>query len=364
MKIHTIAYKDFRNLKDSLTALGPGANILVGDNAQGKTSFLEAIYLCATGRSQRAAHDREMIRFGAEEAHARVEMQKGKTLDRLDVHLKRSGKKGAALNLVPIARIGDLLGNLPAVAFSPDDLKLIKSGPSERRRFIDMELSQLDKVYCFELQSYFRILKQRNNALKGMRKRLDMKDSLSVWDAQLIVHGKKIARCRQAFVRKLNPLAQALHAAISDGKEELSIMYRPSAEIDSYEEKMLKGLEKDIIMGTTTTGVHKDDLCFTINGEDARTYGSQGQQRTASLSAKLAEIELVRETKRQSPILLLDDVLSELDRKRQRFLLDSVKDVQSVITCTGIEDVLKGMGGDAKLMSVSSGLVVDRKTPF
>jgi DNA replication and repair protein RecF len=357
MRIHTVAYKDFRNLKDQATELGPGANILVGDNAQGKTSFLEAIFLCATGRSQRASHDKEMIRFGAEEAHSRVEMTKGQSSDRLDVHLRRSGKKGAALNMVPIARIGDLLGSLPSVVFSPEDLRLVKSGPAERRRFMDLELSQLDKVYCAQLQDYFRLLRQRNNALKGMRKRLDMKDTLSVWDSQLVAHGRRIALRRAAFVERLAPLAAELHARVSDGKERLAVSYKPNAEVDEYEEKMRNSLEKDILTGSTSVGAHKDDLLFSIDGEDARTYGSQGQQRTASLAAKLAEISLIREAKSVSPILLLDDVLSELDRKRQRYLLDSIQDVQSVITCAGIEDSLKALAGQAKLMRVREGAI-------
>jgi DNA replication and repair protein RecF len=360
MRIHTIAFKDFRNLQDETIEIGPGANILFGENAQGKTSFLEAAHLCATGRSQRASASREMIRFGADEAHVRINCEKKGSADRIDVHLKRDGKKGAALNQVPIKKIGDLFGNLLVVSFSPEDLKLIKAGPNERRRFMDLELCQMSKVYCFDLQSYCRALRQRNLALKDLRKRPDINDTICVWDAQLIEHGCRILRARKAFTEKISPLASLIHEIISDGRELLQIQYKPNATESDFSEKLKRSLNRDIISGSTSVGLHKDDMVFIINSSDARTYGSQGQQRTASLSCKLAEIALIREVKQSSPVLLLDDVLSELDKGRQRFLLESVEDVQSIITCTGIEDVLKNAPGDSKVFRVSGGSVAPK----
>ncbi|MDR1642751.1 MAG: DNA replication/repair protein RecF [Clostridiales bacterium] len=357
MKIHKTTCANFRNLADSATELGPGANILVGDNAQGKTSFLEAIYLCATGRSLRASRERDMIRFGAEEAHAGVVMRKGQAEDRLDIHLKSNGRKAATLNDVPISRIGDLLGSLPAVTFSPEDLKLVKSGPGERRRFLDMELCQLDKVYCFDLQNYHRVMKQRNLSLKSIKRAPQAGDDLDMWDSQMAVLGKRIMKRRQWFLDLIAPHARSMHEKVSESKEQLEVLYRPSVSDEEYEKKLRANRERDTIFGSTSIGIHKDDMSISINGCDARSFGSQGQQRTASLAIKMAEIDLIRENKGTSPILLLDDILSELDSKRQGHLVGSLTGIQSIITCTGIEDSLKSLESSAFVMKVQNGLI-------
>ena len=354
MKVHTLTFKDFRNLQNGTHELGTGVNILYGDNAQGKTNFLEAAYICATGRSQRGATDREMIRFGQKQAHVTALID-GRT--RIDVHLSKSGKKRAAINHAPVRRLGGLFGNMLTVVFSPDDLKLIKSGPAERRRFMDIELCQLNRVYCYELQQYYRALKQRNNLLREIRKRTATVDTLPIWDQQLAEFGRKIFKNRNKFLELLNPIASEIHARITSHKEKLVISYAPNTLALQLEEQFAKNHEKDIAAGSTSIGIHRDDLIFSINGADCRVYGSQGQQRTASLSAKLAEVRFIRAHKGHDPILLLDDVLSELDRDRQRYLLESMEHIQIIMTCTGAEDILKKAPEGSKIMRVVEGAV-------
>ena len=356
MKVHTISFTDFRNLHDSTHELGAGINILYGDNAQGKTNFLEAAYICATGRSQRGAPDREMIRFGRKQAHVHVQIDDG---TRIDIHLSRDGKKRAAVNHLPVRRLGDLFGNMLTVVFSPEDLRLVKSGPGERRRFMDIELCQLSRVYYYELQQYYRALKQRNNLLREIRGRGHNtdRDTLPVWDRQLAEFGRKISERRNVFLELLNPIASGIHARITSKKETLNISYAPNSPADNLEEMLAKNHEKDIAHGSTSVGIHRDDLIFSVNGVDCRIYGSQGQQRTASLSAKLAEVRFIREHKGHDPVLLLDDVLSELDKDRQHFLMESIENIQIIMTCTGAEDFLKMTLKGIKIMKVKDGRI-------
>jgi DNA replication and repair protein RecF len=332
-----------------------GINILYGDNAQGKTNFLEAVYICATGRSPRKASDKEMIRFGVEEAHVQALADRGGT--QIDIFLRKAGKKSAAVNGLTVRKLGDLFGRLLTVSFSPEDLQLVKAGPGERRHFMDIELCQLDQVYYYELQQYYKVLKQRNHLLKAISQKIQDSESLFVWDGQLAEHGRRVVSSRQAFTERLNPLAAEVHASITGGKERLTIAYRPCIEGDDWEARLRRTAKRDIIYGSTSVGIHKDDLMFSVNEIDVRTYGSQGQQRTASLAAKLAEVCLMREWKNQDPILLLDDVLSELDEHRQHFLLDCVKNIQTVITCTGIEEILRRMPHQAVLMQMVNGQI-------
>lgn len=356
--VSAVAVQDFRNLRGAQT-LTPGVNILYGDNAQGKTNFLEAIYLCATGRSQRASADREMIRFGQSEAHVQTVVRSGEASDVIDVHLKKEAKKGIALNHVPIRKFGDLFGLLIVVMFSPEDLSLVKSGPAGRRQFMDIELCQMSKVYYYNLQQYYKALKQRNNLLKSLcvNAKPDLLDTVSVWDEQLAAYGSKIIAKRCGFIERLNQIAGDIHGGLSNSVEKLEITYKPSITAEEFREKLKKSIEKDIYQGFTSVGVHKDDMYFAINGSDVRIYGSQGQQRTASLSAKLSEIEIIKEHKRESPVLLLDDVFSELDRNRQKLLCGKIEGIQTIITCTGLEDVLRNLPGDVKLMKMADGVI-------
>ncbi|WP_058486403.1 DNA replication/repair protein RecF [Defluviitalea phaphyphila] len=340
MYISEVNLYQFRNYNELTLSLHPKLNILYGENAQGKTNLLESIYLCATGRSHRTTHEKEVIRWENEETHIRTFLNKKNHVEKIDFHLKKNGKKSAALNGIPIQRLGELLGIMNVVLFSPEDLQLIKSGPRQRRRFLDIELCQLDRMYFYNLQKYHKVLKQRNYLLKNINSGKDSKDMLNIWDEQLVYFGEKIIEKRKDFIDKINNLAFLIHRNITDKKEELLIGYIPSVDKNEFMGKLKYNIQKDIQNKTTSLGPHRDDISFKINGMDLKTYGSQGQQRTAALSLKLSEIELIKKEIDESPILLLDDVLSELDENRQKDLIESIDDIQTILTCTGIEDII------------------------
>jgi len=341
MIVKKVELKDFRNLNIVNIELESGLNIFYGDNAQGKTNLLEAIYFCSTGRSQRTRSDRELISIGKSEAHIRAHIDNEGVSERIDVHLKNTQKKGIAINGLPIKFLGDLFGIFLTVIFSPEDLQLVKAGPSERRKYMDLELCQLSRVYYYNLQQYYRVLKQRNNLLKYAERTPDLKDTLPVWDEQLVSFGLKIMEYRSDFILNINQLSGKLHSSITNGKEKLNVVYKSNVSADNYMDKLVGALNRDLMLGSTTVGIHKDDIVFLIDGVDARIFGSQGQQRTVCLSSKLAEIELIRSKTGKSPVLLLDDVLSELDKNRQKHLIESMDHIQTIMTCTGNEDVLR-----------------------
>ena len=338
MKIDAIHLDHFRNYERLDLELSAGTNLFFGDNAQGKTNILEAVYLCGTSRSHRTGKDQELIRFGAEEAHLRMEMRKNEVPYRIDLHLKKGRSKGIAINASPIRRAGDLIGLGNYVIFSPEDLQIIKSGPGERRKFMDMELCQLEKVYVHELNQYKKALAQRNALLKDLSFHPDLRDTLDIWDDQMAGCGERVITSRERFIERINEQIAGVHGRLTGEKEQIRVVYLKSCEASDYRRELMRCRERDIHLKTTTVGPHRDDLQITANGVDVRRFGSQGQQRTAALSLKLAEIELVKQVSRDTPVLLLDDVLSELDQSRQRFLLGSIRDIQTLITCTGISD--------------------------
>ena len=357
MYVKTLSLKNFRNLTDISVDLNNSVNIFYGDNAQGKTNLLESIHFCATGRSQRTHVDKELICFDRVHAHAQVLVYRGHTFDKIDLHLKKDTKKAIAVNGIPVKKLSDLFGILRIVIFSPEDLNLIKSGPGERRRYIDMQLCQISSLYYYDLQQYYKILKQRNTLLKKIQKDKNLEQSLFVWDEQLVKHGMKIIYHRQQFVNKINDIAKQIHSNITNFKEELLIQYQHHTSAENFAMKLKRALNKDIMLGNTSVGIHKDDISFFINDREVKIYGSQGQQRTASLSAKLAQINIVKEETNEYPVLLLDDVLSELDESRQRFLIDNIRYVQTIITCTGVEDVINKFNGDVSIFNVDNGVV-------
>jgi len=363
MWISNISANGFRNLDIANQELSPGVNIIHGMNAQGKTSALEAVYFCAFGRSLRAGYDKELINFDQPAAHVRVDINRDGYTSVLDAHIERVGSKstkGLSVNRVPIKHMKDLFGRLLVVMFSPEDLRLIKSGPYERRRFIDMEICQLSPVYYSDLKEYHRALKQRNALLKVLQKDKSQSDNniaLSVWDDQLANYGTRIMKQRLDFIKKINDISQEIHMHITQGTEKLELTYAPSiANMDTYLESLCKQHVRDIGQATTTLGIHKDDINFTINNISARYFGSQGQQRTAALSVKLAEIEIIKQSTKETPVLLLDDVLSELDGNRQNFLIKQITNLQTLVTCTGVEDILLTMK-DHKIMKMADGKI-------
>jgi len=358
MIVKSLELMDYRNYSQLNMEFHNGTNILYGENAQGKTNILEAIYLCGTAKSHKGSKDKELIMLEKEEAHIRIMIEKNEIPHRIDLHLKKNKSKGVAIDGIPIKRQGELFGMLNLVFFSPEDLYLIKSGPSERRKFIDLELCQLDKVYLYNLTNYNKTLVQRNNLLKQISYKRELLDTLSIWDMKLIEYGTSIIESRYQFIEHLNELVKEIHKRLSGGKEELRIQYEPNVKKENFEDKLRKSLERDMALKMTNVGPHRDDLTFLFGTLDIRKFASQGQQRTVALSLKLAEIELVKSVIKQNPILLLDDVLSELDRKRQTHLLNSIGDIQTIITCTGLEEFISNRFDYNKIFHVVAGTVV------
>ena len=327
------------------------------DNAQGKTNILEAIYVAATTKSHKASKDREIINFNKEEAHIRTYLEKENVETRVDMHLRKSKSKGIAIDGKKIKKASELLGLCNVVFFSPEDLNIIKSGPAERRKFVDMELCQLDSFYLYNLNHYNKIVNQRNKLLKDMYMNPQLKDTLAIWDSQLVSYGSKIIERRKLFVKQLNEIIYDIHKKLSGGKEEILISYEPDVSIEEFERKLQMNQERDIRSKITSTGPHRDDFAFLNGGIDIRRYGSQGQQRTTALSLKLSEIELMKKISKDNPILLLDDVLSELDSSRQNYLLNSIGDIQTIITCTGLEEFVNNRFEINKVYKVTNGVV-------
>ena len=357
MIIKSIELADYRNYGCLSLEFDRGTNILYGDNAQGKTNILEAIFVAATTKSHRGSKDREIINFHQEEAHIRTYLEKEGLETRVDMHLRKSGSKGIAIDGQKIKKAADLLGLCNVVFFSPEDLSIIKDGPSERRRFVDMELCQLDSFYLYHLNHYNKIVNQRNKLLKDMYMNPELKETLGIWDMQLASFGSKIIERRKLFEEQLNDIIYGIHKKLSGDREELSVHYEPDVGIEDFEKKLKDNQERDIRAKMTSVGPHRDDFAFTVGDVDIRRYGSQGQQRTAALSLKLSEIELVKKLTNDTPILLLDDVLSELDSNRQNYLLNSIGDVQTIITCTGLEEFVNHRFEIDKVYQVSGGTV-------
>ncbi len=339
MLISKLRLKNFRNYAEEEFEYSSGVNIISGGNAQGKTNSVEAIFLLCTGYSPKARRDKQLIRTG--ETSAKIEADAvsayGKVNVSMDFYSDRN--KEAKVNGIPVAKIGELLGNINSVLFTPSELKLVQDAPEDRRRFLDISLSQISRGYFYALQKYKKILSQRNNLLKSEDRDMIL-DTLPVWDVSLAAAGAKIVYLRNDFIKTLSPLATESHAAISDGEEELSVecdyKYEGGEEdiCEQLKNALKERMEKDIELGYTTVGPHRDDLKIKVNGTDVRVFGSQGQQRTAALSLKIAETEIFRQKFGEYPVLILDDALSELQRSRREKLLSVAEKMQTIITCT------------------------------
>lgn len=361
MIIESIELKNFRNYEKLFMEFDCKTNILYGDNAQGKTNILEAIFLSCTAKSHKSSKDKEMISFEEEEAHIKSIINKRDIRYRIDIHLKKNKPKGIAINGIPIKKASELFGIVNVVFFSPEDLNIIKNGPAERRKFIDLELCQLDKLYLYNIINYNKVLNQRNLLLKSLEFRPEYMDTLDIWDKQLIEYGKKIISRRAAFINELNEIVEGIHFKLSGNKEKLKIFYEPSAEEKDFEVQLLKNRERDKKLKLTNIGPHRDDISFYIKDNDIRKYGSQGQQRTSALSLKLAEIEIVKKIINDTPILLLDDVLSELDSNRQNYLLSSIDKIQTIITCTGLDEFVKNRFEINRMYEIIDGSIGGKK---
>lgn len=360
MIVKSLKLNQFRNYESLEVSFDGGTNLFYGNNAQGKTNILEAVYLCGTTKSHKGSKDREIIRFGEEEAHIRMELVRKGSSYEIDMHLKKNRPKGIAVNGVPIRKAAELLGIANFVFFSPEDLGIIKNGPAERRRFLDMELCQLNKLYLHELSNYNKVVIQRNKLLKECSFQNQFEDMLDIWDMQMLRYGKTLIEAREKFVDELGMIIAEIHRKLTGGREELVVRYEKNISSGEFEKKLSLTRARDLKMKMSMTGPHRDDLLFEVKGVDIRKYGSQGQQRTAALSLKLAEIELVKRAIKDTPVLLLDDVLSELDSSRQQYLLDSIYDIQTLITCTGIDDFIENKFQLNKVFHVADGVVCER----
>ena len=341
MKIKSLTLKNFRNYTDEKLEFSDGVNILTGENAQGKTNAAEAVFFLCTGYSPRANRDKLVVKFGenngeiagvAESVYGEVSVR---------IVFSTSDNKRMFVNGMEVLRVSELLGNIHSVFFNPAELKLVQESPEDRRRFMNISLSQMSKNYFRALQSYNKILAQRNNLLKDRDVGL-IRETLPVWDAQLCKHAAVIINARNSFLSALAPIAEEKHALLSGGREKLTMKtesgYYGTEEEIAYAlgEDLKTGFERDLRLGFTGIGPHRDDIKFMLNGEDARVFGSQGQQRSIALSLKLAETETFKDRFGEYPVLILDDVLSELDKTRQQKLVAAVNGVQTIFTATSV----------------------------
>ena len=361
MNITTLKLKNFRNYEEEIFEFTNGINLLTGKNAQGKTNAAEAIFFLCTGYSPRANRDNYLIKSGEEKAEISGNAASYYGDVSVKIVFNKNDKKDVYVNGLKILRIGELLGNVHSVFFNHSELKLVRESPEDRRRFMNVSLSQMSKNYFYALQKYNKILAQRNNLLKNPDREI-IYDTLPVWDKQLTAAAAKIIKDRNAFLEEISPIAEEKHAMLSGGKETLKMKtesgyYGEEDQIAfALYEDLKVSLDKDIRLGFTTIGPHRDDIKFSVSGLDARVYASQGQQRTVALSLKLAETETFYKRFGEYPVLILDDVLSELDKSRQRRLIESVEKMQTIFTATGIDRAVF-RGREIKKFTIENGKI-------
>ncbi len=366
MHIKQLSLKNFRNYSSESFEFSKNVNILTGDNAQGKTNCAEAIFFLCTGYSPRATRDKQVVKYG-EKCSEILGIASSKYGD-IKVEIKFSPSKGkdVLVNGVQIKKIGELMGNINSVFFNPEELKLIKESPEDRRRFLDIALSQINKNYFYSLQKYKKILEQRNSLLKNPDREV-IYATLPLWDEKLCEYAEVIIKERKSFIELLYSYAKDIHLFITSGKEDFEVLEDSSFEVDyedvkgSLKNALALRYEKDIILGYTSVGPHRDDLKIKISGEDVRVYGSQGQQRTSAITLKLAELEIFKEKLGEYPVLILDDALSELDKSRRAKLLERIENIQTIITCTELTSEMLELSG-AKHFEIGDGKIISVKT--
>lgn len=359
MKIQSLSISNFRNYQNLKIDFDDKVNIFIGKNAQGKTNLLESIYYCCIGKSFKSSKDKELIKWGEEKGFIKLVANKKYRDTQVEVRFSNSQKKEIKINGLPIRKIGDLIGEINIVFFSPQELKLVRESPDERRRFMDIDISQNNKRYFYQLGRYEKVLANRNKLLKNSTSIDVVKETIDIWDRALITSAKLIAFERQKFVEQILPYAQKAHSYISGGKEELNLKYVCGCGIvldenfeKNFEKLLRKNLEKDFKLGYTSLGIHRDDIDIFLNDVEVKSFGSQGQQRTVGLALKLAELENMFNINGEYPILLLDDVFSELDLDRQRRLLKFVDRTQTFITCTDEKEI------DGKIYRIENGKTI------
>lgn len=392
MKVKKVELLNYRNYANLQLAFSPNINVIVGKNAQGKTNLLEAIFFSAIGKSLKANKDNDLIKWQESTAKIKTHIEKKFGTSVIEIIFSTANKKTVKINNIPIRRIGELLGELRCVYFSPDELKLIKESPEDRRRFMDIDISQTSKSYFYLLGKYEKLLATRNKLLKSYKDKIqviktaksyklikeennikkfeELKELASIYDIQLAETASKIIAFRQNFIENLSPFATKAHLFISSNEENLKIQYQTDFELNLeevdikekakiYNDKLInlynQNFEKDIYLSHTSVGPHRDDIEVLLNDIDVRSFGSQGQQRTAALSLKLAEIEIIRQQTGETPILILDDVLSELDLNRRKKLLKFCSLCQTFISSTDIDESLE----NANIIKIEKGKVIN-----
>ncbi|WP_332692426.1 DNA replication/repair protein RecF [Halalkalibacter lacteus] len=367
MFLKQLTLRQYRNYKKVEVAFDRQINVFLGDNAQGKTNILEAIFVLALAKSHRTSKDKELIGWGEEFARIHGEIAKKTNKLEIELILSMQGKRGK-VNGIEQKKLSEYVGAANVVMFAPEDLNLVKGIPQVRRRFLDMELGQISRIYLHNLGLYQKVLKQRNSLLKTLQIGKGSKDMLDILSEQMIVLAAEVTIRRYGFIKRLQKWAEQIHHDISRGKEKLEICYRSTADVseemdlskikDGFYQTYEKQRTREIQRGVTLFGPHRDDLGFSINGRDVQTYGSQGQQRTTALSLKLAEIELIYSEIGEYPILLLDDVLSELDDYRQSHLLQTIQNrVQTFVTTTNVSGIDQQTLNQATIFHVSDGTI-------
>lgn len=338
MWIKKIKINNFRNYDLQEINLEKNINIFYGENAQGKTNIIEAIFLCSMGKSFRAKRDKEMIQLNKENARIEIEFQKSDREGKIKIEL--ANKKSVLVNGIKIKKLSELLGNINVVIFTPDDINILKGGPQNRRKFLDIMISQLKPNYMHNLNLYLKTLEQRNNYLRQIREENKDEKLLDIWDEKLAEYAVSISKYRNEFMTKIENKIKKIHHEITEYKEEIEIEYITECnEKEKYLQLLKQRRKLDIIKGFTTKGVHRDDFVIYINEKKLDIYGSQGQHRTAILSLKLSELNIIYDEIGEYPILLLDDFMSELDQKRRNHFLEKIENTQVIITCTDKIDI-------------------------
>lgn len=358
MYLSNIKLNNFRNYKSLNLDLSENINVLLGKNAQGKTNLLEAIFFCGIGKSFKSVKDKELIKWEEESGKIEIEIQKKYRKQKIEINLSKSLKKNIKIDGISIIRIGDLLGEIPVVFFSPDELKLIKESPEERRKFMNISLSQTDKKYFYLLRRYEKILANRNKLLKETKDIEVLRQTIDIWDRVLVDVAEKIIKEREKFIKEITPFAEKALDYISGGKEKLRVEYKGlKSENQTYSEilakKLKQNIEKDFKLGYTSIGPHRDDIDVYLNEIEVKNFASQGQQRTVALSLKLAELEIMKQKTGEYPILLLDDVFSELDSERREKLLKFTTRTQTFITCTDFDKNIE----NCKIITIKDGKI-------
>jgi DNA replication and repair protein RecF len=363
MYIKYLSLLDFRNYGQLNIELNKSVNVLTGDNAQGKTNILESIYFCSIGKSHRTSKDKELVKWGSDNAYIKLYVCRERLDKKIEVKILKEGKKAININSIKVNKISELMGNLNVVMFSPEDLKIVKESAAFRRKFLDIELCKLSNKYYYNLVQYNKVLDERNIVIKKWDGKNE--DIIEIYDRQLGSFGGYIIREREKYLRKLNEKAEYIHKDITNGMEEIKFKYITSVKNTDNAEKELFSLlsqnrNRDFEKRMTSQGPHREDFSIFINDIDTRSFGSQGQQRTSVLSIKFASLEIIKEIIGEYPVLLLDDVLSELDDNRQKYILNSIKNIQTIITSTGLKNIQDFISEDATVFDVKSGTITEQ----